>query len=257
MPAQSLEIVTHVYCPPGVDIYAEHLRWQFASLYRHQPTGPTTLTICYTRTDAATAAVLARIRGIVQQAGRLENLQVQALDFEPGALFRRAIGRNYAAKRTRADAIWFTDADYCFGPGAIAAVLQLVEPTSQLVQPESLWIHTTHALGDADLEAGRSQEFPDIQPEHFSRRRQKVCIGGVQIVGGDTARRLGYCQQTKWVQPVDPAQGFRSCRCDRAFRKLNNFHALRLPIPQVYRLRHGTDGRDYDLDGQARGREVW
>lgn len=252
-----IEIVTHVYSPPGLDTYAQMLRWQFASLVRHRGPVSVTLTVCHTSQDSKTMAQLDRIRDIVsrEQPG---GLRVQALDYEPGSLFRRAIGRNYAALHTAATvAIWFTDVDYLFGPGALEAVCGAVAPESGLSQPAEILIHRSHALGDEDLFRGRAIELPEFNPAHFERRRQKVAIGGCQIVGATTAKSVGYCRDSKWVQPVDPEAGFRSCRCDRAFRKLNQFAVARLPIPHVYRMRHGRDGRDVDLTGVVRGREVW
>ena len=255
--ATSLEIVSHVYNAPGTNGYAEHLKWQFASLIHHPPRVPTTLTVCYTSRDQVTKARVRRIGEMLDRSENPHRLTLKAIDFAPGSLFRRAVGRNFAALHTTADVIWFTDADYSFGAGCLDAVADLVGVDTELAQPAEILIHTTHALGDDDIFAARDEDLPLLNPANFSRRRQKVCIGGVHIVGGNVARRVGYCNATKWVEPVDEAEGFRSCRCDKAFRRVNGFKAQRLPIPNVFRIRHSIDGRDLDLAGVVRGREVW
>lgn len=251
-----IEIVTHVYCPPDVDQYAEHLRWQFASLLRHAGEVGVRWSVCYTRTDARSAATVETL-GNALTGPAATGFVLQGIDLPPERLFRRAIGRDWAARHSPADVVWFTDVDYCFGPGSLAAALAGVAGRSGLFMPAEILIHRDHATGDADVAAARSVLLPEPDPAHFAARRQRVCIGGVQIVDGDTARRVGYCGGTRWTEPVDPAAGFRSCRCDRAFRKLNGFRAVALPIPNVYRLRHSRDGRDFDLTGDRIGKEVW
>ncbi len=254
---QSLEIVTHCYCPPSLDTYAQMLRWQFASLVHHRPHVPVTLTVCYTREDAKTSAIVRWIGEQLDQRGDLQGITLRALDFPPGGLFRRAIGRNFAAQHPQGDVLWFTDVDYYFGPGCLSAVADLVTPDTELAMPAEIHISVSHLMGDDDLAAGRRVEFPEVLPARFAKRRQKVCIGGCQIVGANVARRVGYCQGTRYVEPVDAAAGFRSCRCDKVFRRTNKFKAQRLPIPNTYRLRHSRDGRDFDLNGTIRGKEVW
>ena len=251
----SVEIVTHCYCPPGVDQYAEYLRWQFASLVRWARDLRVTWTVCFTRQDPVTTRMIEGIETALSVAR--PGLLLRAVDLEPAYLFRRAIGRNFRALETLADVVWFTDVDYLFGLDCLATVLRLVAPTDGLRLPAEILIHRDHATGDADVAAARGVLLPAPDPTHFLPRRQRTAIGGVQIVGGDTARERGYCRDSKWVEPVDPAAGFRSCKCDRAYRRLNGFRAVRLPIPNVYRLRHGTDGRDFTADGRDAGREVW
>jgi len=91
----------------------------------------------------------------------------------------------------------------------------------------------------------------------FALKRQRIAIGGVQIIGGKVARRIGYLDRTQWVEPVDAAIGFRSCKCDVAWRRTNGLVAARLDIPNTFRIRHSTAGRDYNLGGDALGRVVW
>ena len=251
----TIELVTHCYCPRGTDTYAEHLKWQWASLVHYRPqTCNVLLTICYTQEDTATAL---RVQAIEQSAKQQRGLNVQAMDLSPSRLFRRAIGRNVAAKWSRAQAVWFTDVDYMFGPTCLDTVTAKVQRTAGLVMPAYLQIQTDHATGDRMIAAHRAEQYPRIDPTLFARRKQRIAIGGCQIVGGDLARAIGYLDGTKWTQPVDPMAGFRSCRCDKAWRQLNGLNAIRVDVPNVYRIRHGEDGRDYDYQGEKIGKGAW
>ena len=54
-----IEIVTHVFCPPGLDQYAQQLRVQAASLIYWPPTHCRVhLTACYFEEDKATTDVI-------------------------------------------------------------------------------------------------------------------------------------------------------------------------------------------------------
>jgi len=251
-----IDIVSHCHCPPGVDQYAEMLRWQYASLIHFQPVDVVVrLVVCCSPLDEATFAAIKWIDA--NRGDRDETPDIVPIFLPPEKLFRRAIGRNIAAKSSLADVMWFTDVDYCFGPGCLQTVASLVSASDLLCQPATIWIHRDHATGDAAIERERGKPFPMLDFSEFIERRQKICIGGVQIVGGDTARRIGYLAKTKWVEPVDPELGFRSCRCDKAFRSINKLHAKALPIPCVFRLRHTRDGRDYTMEGAKVGKSVW
>lgn len=266
--AESLEIVTHAYDPPGQHQYSKLLKIQFASLYRHRPAYPTMLTVCYTVTDISVSSTVRWITDFYKREGTLDNLSVQTFDLPPEMLFRRAIGRNIAALRTKADLVWFTDVDYYFGPGAVAAACEQLRPDCLLATPKEVQIHRDHETGAMDIFEQANAEIPVVVPGHFVPRKIKVAIGGVQIVGGRFASQYGYLRGTKWVECVDPKNGFLSCKCDRAFRRWLKHEvavktgAAMLPTqkitcPTVYRWRHTMDGRDYDQRGVVRGKEVW
>jgi len=256
-PSTSIEIVAHCYDPPGSSQYAEMARVQFASLYNFRPSWPVVYSLCYSPDNLPAQQTIDWIRGFYEREGTIYNLATKTVSLGEPDLFRRAIGRNFCAKRTISDVVWFTDIDYVFGPGAIDAACGQTTPDTELVTPAEYQIHRDHETGDDDLRAMRGAALPLVEPSHFVPRKGKTAIGGLQIVGGNTARRVGYLDGTKWVQPVDAAAGFRSCRCDRAFRKHNGFSTEYLTIPNVYRLRHTQDGRDRDQTGTVRGKEVW
>lgn len=249
-----IELVSHCFCPPQLDQYSQQLRVQFASLLHWPPvTCEVRLVVCYTSTDRATNAVLVEI----SQWARPDNVDLWFLDLPPSHLFRRAIGRNIRAKRTDANIIWNLDCDYLFVAPCLDDVARLVDPTTPLSMPSHILIHRDHSTGDAELARMRSESLPKPDLSLFVEKRQGPCIGGVQLVGGDWARAHGYLDGTKWVQPVNPEQGFRSCRCDKAFRSHNGLSAVKLPIKGCYRQRHSVDGRDFTQDGIKVGREVW
>lgn len=211
---------------------------------------------------------------------RLENLRqsllthgcgtvsLQVVGMPAGQLFRRAIGRNWCAKRTKADVVHFCDVDYLFPPGYLGFLAENLDRTSTLHLPGYMRLNTFHAVGDELLKSMRDVDLPpmDLEDatkyknwddnERWSQRKQKLAIGGCQIVGGDLARTIGYLDGTPWVETVSESEGFRSCRCDKVFRRLNKLKAERLPIC-VYRLRHSTDGRDFSAAGQKLGKDVW
>ncbi len=260
--SSSIEIVVHCYDPPGVELYSQMLRWQWSSLVTHSCRGRVKWTVCFTADDRSTADVLFQISDEARAAfvDRPDDPVGKLISLRPGELFRRAIGRNSAALASESDVVFFTDCDYLFGEGCLDAILDAVEPSSGLTIPMGTLICRDHATGDRLIRAGRYQDQPSADfddRELFVPRRQKLAIGGVQIVGGDLARRIGYLNGTKWVKPVDPAAGFRSCRCDKVWRKRNKLQAVRVLIPNMLRLRHTIAGRDVDGDGNHKGKEVW
>src|SRR3954453_6873222 len=100
------EVVTHCVH------YAKLLSFQLSSLVLHPPSEGHRVkyTLCYTAGDAATEAMVrffdrSNVPGITWN---WQNMRREALN-------RRTIGRNAAALATKADWVWFTDADYCFG----------------------------------------------------------------------------------------------------------------------------------------------
>jgi hypothetical protein len=65
--------------------------------------------------------------------------------------------------------------------------------------------------------------------------------GPLQIVHGDVARAVGYCDTLKYYQK--PSANFAKCYEDRAFRWLLRSDGVPLDVPGVYRLRHIHKGR--------------
>lgn len=253
-----LEIVSHCFCPPGVTQYAKMLEWQIASLQKYvEGFEQVDLYVCCTTGDLATCRVLERAWALREVAG----LRVFAEFMPPEDLFRRAIGRNRRALRTDADIVWFTDVDYFVGPGFLQAVADcdFLTPSSGLTYPSRININKEHEIGDKML----LTQIPGmICDSMFAGKGLRKAIGGVQFVGGDVAREHGYLKDRKrWQKPVDAAKGFRQCRCDVPYRMgmSKMFGGIpRFEAEGLYRIRHSTAGREYDVNGvRGTGKENW
>lgn len=245
-----IEVITHVWSTAALD-YATLLKLQGSSLLLYQPDCRVLLTVCCTPADTATMDTIT----LLQRQG----LNIRPLTMAQEMLFRRAIGRNLAGKASRARVVWYTDCDYCFGDGALDELARQADSLLEcpLAKPAQVYISTSHADGDMLTRQAENQALPDFAEGTFSPRRQRIAIGGVQIAGGDYARAHGYLDGTDWQLPADPRRGFLSCRCDRAYRRQAAAPARTLDLPNIYRVRHSENGRDYDGDGTKQGRRVW
>lgn len=240
-----------------------------------------TWTVCLDPFDENTVQAIDKVLKYVDLTlGETDLFQVFPMCLNRGDLFRRAIGRNAAVEINRDSVIWFTDADYFVGSQAIEAIAQHFNGPSRignqgLIHPANVWINHDHARGQMMLQGegyslislshigfpAPSEQGNASRDKLFFQRPQKICIGGVQIVDSQTASQGGYLAGTRWQKPVDPAAGFRSCRCDKAFRKqiLQQTGQTSRPItiPDVYRIRHTTAGRDLDGAGNHQGKAAW
>jgi len=229
------------------------MKWQWASLVNYTCEHTVDYVVFFSEKDAATKAML-------EQCIQLEpaDVYLRPISIPPHQLFRRAIGRNIRALATDASVIWFTDIDYMFGPDCLDTVCKLVSPEDKLCMPEKYWINIDHETGDKMLDDYRHLKLPLIPRQLFMERKQKIAIGGLQILGGDTAREIGYLNKTKYQDPVPEHFGFRSCKCDSAFRRYNDLKPTRMNIPNLYRIRHTEAGRSYLASGQkGKGKEAW
>lgn len=245
-----IEIVTHCYCPPTVDVYARMLRWQFSSLHRNDLAERVQWSICYTPGDRLTSSTLVDVMRANRRIGAIVGLAL-----EPGELFRRAIGRNKVSKISRADIVWYTDVDYLFEGSSLSDCFDICVDDGKLYHPVSVLTHASHELGDSEVRSSDTM-FPIPHKANFKPKRTRA-IGGVQIVTGNTARRIGYLAGTRYMKPVDASAGFRSCICDARYRSRSGLERFGVLIRDVYRLRHTVDGRDYNELGEKQGREVW
>lgn len=266
-----IEIVTHCYCPPNVPWYAEHLKWQFASLVLNKPERcKVKWTVFATLEDQVTCRRLDRCRELLDEDGKWLTLNFQQL--QPAWLFRRSIGRDRASKVTKADIVWYTDADYLFGPGCLDAVADKLQPSSLLHMPKQYWIsfehdeklaekhkNPHHRRGQIMIEQELLNDLPKIDDRKFKQRISRIAIGGQQIIGGNFARKQGYLRGIgNWQSPVeDVSMGFKSCRCDNVWRRIHSLAAKRIDIPNLFRIRHTVDGRDYSKDGERLGKKAW
>jgi hypothetical protein len=228
-----LEIVSHCWNYAHMQVY------QLSSLVLFPPKNlQVTMTVFYGEQDRRTADLLAFF-GTLAVPGVTWNWQ----PLPRQALFRRAIGRNLAAKQTRADWIWFTDCDVLFRENcldALAAALQ--GRRDALVFPSSEYC-TGLLESDAPLLNPPMDPIQvlDVDPAIFSEFPRDRATGPLQITHGDVARAVGYCESLPYYQ--QPSDTWCKAYEDRAFRWLLRTRGVPVAVPGVYRIRHIAKGR--------------
>ncbi len=232
-----LEIVSHCWR------YSHLLIYQLSSLVLYPPEETSvTMTVFFSPEDPATVALL-------DFFGHRKVPRVrwnwQAL--EKTRLFRRALGRNLAARRTRADWIWFADCDLVFRAGAMdSAGRALASRDDRLVFPRRHLITELLDPEDPILVSGRgAPRLLDIgtDPEcaSYTPDVREKAVGALQIVRGDVARAGGYCGTIPFYQR--PVPRWRRTHEDRVFRWLLGTHGTPVDIEGIFRIRHQRKGR--------------
>lgn len=229
----SLEIVSHCWR------YSHLLVYQLSSLLLHPPRDmDVTMTVFHAVEDQDTVALL-DFFGSHEVPGVTWNWRT----LEKGRLFRRAIGRNLAAKETSADWIWFTDCDVVFGPGCLDRLNQVLQGRRDaLVFPHEERCSDLLESEDPLLQAGAGKpRVVDIDHTDFTARQRDRATGPLQITHGDVARACGYCEGLRYYQK--PARWWAKAYEDRAFRWLLRTPGVAVDAPGVHRIRHVSKGR--------------
>jgi hypothetical protein len=240
----TIEIVTHCWAGDLPD-YARLLHMQGLSLlHLNKCRSKVTWTVFYHQTDELT------VRAIQHTMAKADErrLRVNPVPLEKSALFRRAVGRNIAAKTTAADVVWFTDCDYLFQNRVLdyarSKCLKSIEQI--MIWPREIMAipKPTGARMIAAVENAADHLLWDhldaAEPMPMSR-----AIGGIQIVKGEACRRDGYLDGTKWSKALgsNPA-GFRRCRCDVAYRRQQAGRGEPVVLKDVLRVRHPNRGHN-------------
>lgn len=234
-----LEIVSHCWK------YAEFQLYQLSSLVNYPPTRcEVTHTVFYSEEDADTVRLLNFFR-----QKTVVNVRWNFIALPKEQLFRRAIGRNLAAKNTTADWIWFTDCDVVFHQGALDALAeQLADKQELLVYPQKMLVTSLLAKDDPLIAKARAEPaVMDIDMSQFSVREFSRATGPIQIAHGDVARACGYCEGLAVYQKTMPR--WSKCYEDRAFRWLLGSQGVPIQVPNVLFIRHAEKGR-YQQDSQ-------
>lgn len=229
----SLEIVSHCWR------YSHLLAYQLSSLALYPPQRlDVTMTVFHVVEDEQTLALLDHF-GARDVPGVNWNWQV----LDKGRLFRRAIGRNLAARATACDWIWFTDCDVVFHEGCLDSLAGVLQGRRDaLVFPrEEQCSHILDASHEMLQATQNSPRTVDIDPALFSPRKRTRATGPLQITHGDVARQCGYCEGLRFYQK--PTRRWAKAREDRAFRWLLRTQGTALDIPGVFRIRHASKGR--------------
>lgn len=238
---RSIEIIVHCYCPKGYVGYAQMLKWQVSSLldYVDSEHDMVYYSIIYNSSDKTTNRAVKELSPYL----RCARIHLKHYDVSEGELFRRAIGRNKAALNSRADVVWFTDCDYLFGRYCLQAVTEDVENDNVLYYPYCHHITTDHKSGDKALLTKANDVIVEnpLEQMPWSLEQFPRAIGGVQIVTGNTARKYGYLNGTKWLRPVEPEGGFLNTKEDVVYRKTFD-RSEKINVPNLYRIRHTITG---------------
>ena len=234
-----VDIVTHCWR------FSRALTYQISSLILHPPRRvQATLHVVYTPEDEATLRVLNWGRQLLykptedQILMRNPNIRLAGWPVPRSILVNRTIMRNQLAKNSAADCIWMADADYCFGKGCLDALANVDWLLTPLAYPREYLCHVDHETGLRALAAVASApalvERPDS--EFFVRLTRKP-VGGVQILGGHTARNLGYCDSIPGLlRPYADGEWRYSTKGDTAIRKILG-PGRPIDIPNLYRIR--------------------
>jgi len=248
-----IEIVSHAYAVT-LPVYRTHLKYQLASLFHFTHVDIDVRYSVFTSLDdAKTIEYLHQAKAFMPS-----NIEINVRVVPNGSLFRRAVGRNIQALAAEARVYWYVDCDYMFGENCLMSLLEQVDETSGLVFPRYVKINPDHTTGDRMCSGITDYDmFPNFDDQLFIPRQQKLAIGGVHIIGVNrllevnpkTNEPFGYINGHRKCQPVDEADGFRSCRCD-VFFKGQHQPATQINIQNVFRIRHSSAGRVFNLAGE-------
>lgn len=234
-----VELVSHCWQ------YAPMLWYQLSSIVRHPPTKLSlTVTVFYAAEDAPTKRVLDFIGG--QEVDNVE-WNWQALPKEH--CFRRGIGRNRAALNTQADWVWMTDCDVLFQAGSLDSLAEeLTGRTDTCCFPRqeyrTVMLANTDDLlarAEAQLQSSAPLSVLGIDESDFHPHTLQCAKGEYQIIHGDVARAIGYCDGIRPHQT--PANHWCKCREDRVFRWLAGTQGTPIDVTGVYQIRHLHKGR--------------
>jgi len=228
----TVEIVSHCWC------YSNMLAYQLSSLIHFPPKKlKVIVTVFYAQEDQDTVDLLNFFSR--QQP---ENVQWNWQPLPKEKLFRRGIGRNMAALSTEADWVWFADCDIIFHCNCLDSLAESLKGRRDiLVYPREE--RTTSMLPNSDpmLHEGRRPQLVAIPAEQFSPHTPKCATGALQIVHGDVAKAIGYCDGLSLYQT--PSRHWCKTYEDRAFRWLVGTQGEPIDVDGVYQIRHIHKGR--------------
>jgi hypothetical protein len=227
-----LEIVSHCWG------YSNMLTYQLSSFVNYPPTKcALTVTVFYAKEDTKSQAVLDFF-----SKKTVENVTWNFQALSKGKLFRRAIGRNMAARTSEANWLWFTDCDIIFHKNCLDSLAEQLQGKQEVLYYPGQE-RTTEMLTQDDpmLSEDSEPQLVDIDTAGFSLHSRDKAKGAFQIVHGDVARAIGYCEKLKMFQTED--ERWRKTYEDTAFKWLIASEGIPLDIDGVFQIRHVKKGR--------------
>jgi hypothetical protein len=196
------------------------------------------MVVCFAVCDADTVSVVEFFEHKTSS-----NVKITGLPLSPEQVCRRAIGRNIAAKATKAGLWWAADCDQPFGPGCLDALVEKFDRTTILCYPRIV-NKSTLEYGDSLIAAADRPAVRDVDQSQFAPAHLGRAIGGIQITTGDCAREKGYIPDHRRYQR--PAAHWRRTFEDTVYRRyLGVGTGTPIDIPNVMRIRHSKYGRTH------------
>ena len=227
-----LEIVSHCWG------YSNMLTYQLSSFVNYPPTKcALTVTVFYAKEDVKTQAVLEFFK---QKS--VANVTWNFQEMSKGKLFRRGIGRNMAARSSKADWLWYTDCDIIFHENCLDSLAEQLQGKQEILYyPQQERTTEMLAQDDPMLRQDSEPQVVEIDTQGFSLHSRDKAKGAFQIVHGDVARAIGYCEGLAIYQ----TQSLHWCKCyeDRAFRWLLETQGTPIDVDGVFQIRHVHKGR--------------
>ena len=228
----NIEIVSHCWQ------YSNMLAYQLSSFVNYPPIkAQLTVTVFYSTDDKETVSILNYF-----EQKLVNNVTWNFQPLENKKLFRRGIGRNMAARATKSDWIWYTDCDIIFHENCLDSLVEKVQGSQEILYyPRQE--RTTEMLEESDqmLSKNSKPQIVDINVERFSLHSRDKAKGAFQIVHGDVARAIGYCEKIRIFQTE--SEHWRKTYEDTAFRWLVASDGIPIDVDGVFQIRHVTKGR--------------
>ncbi len=228
----NLEIVSHCWQ------YSNMLTYQLSSFVNNPPTKlALTVTVFYAQEDTKSQAVL----DFFSQKN-VDNVTWNFQALSTGKLFRRGIGRNMAARSSKADWLWYTDCDIIFHENCLDSLAEQLQGKQEILYfPKQERTTEMLTADDPMLRKDSEPQVVDIEAGEFSLHSRDKAKGAFQIVHGDIARAIGYCEKLSMFQTEDTR--WRKTYEDTAFKWLINSEGIPLDIDGVFQIRHVQKGR--------------
>jgi len=232
------EIIPHIWQ------YHRLAAIQLSSFIANPPTCRVLYRPCITREDEPT------IRTMEYFASRLPvTVTMEPHVMERRRLMRRAIGRNECALSSIAPIVWMADVDYLVTNACLTTILNNFPSGANLAHPAR--VHAT--TKERGMELIESVTDPAVVPldlkADFPVVKRSYAIGGLQLFGGDYARKAGYCNDEPRNRIFRPAGRWQGTRCDRKAR-LKAGGSVAMNVLALYRVRHSVRSEGAERDAK-------